>query len=524
MGYIDQILRGLTRLASGFESLIGLPKGPVVQDDAEEDTQVPKVQDAATTFSSTSETVAARAGSAEHAKAIRALATDLRAAWQSQVGEPVRPQELDLLLSISGVETVWGRGWTDKTDKGQGDMRGSNNFNARQFSGPGAAWRRVEYGDTRPPTAAEVAAGQTANTPIPAPFNYYVDAEGRTAAQNGAWNFVKDLTKTWDSKDALRSGSTVALAHRLGPDRANGGLGYFGGFGTTIAEREGGYANALASRLPEVAAALGRERSVATVAPASGAYANTATGKAQDPSVAGVGEVVHDVGSWLHEGWESLTKWLGFRSLSSAPFDEDGSAGSSVSEKDDYGLSNRRKAALDVVSEVVPSAYGDARFAKLAPAWNPQMAVQSNGAFLTTCGYLPGYVGSKLGLEKNLSSYGTFALRDNARTWGAWIEPGGDARPKPGDAYALADAAGGIVHVGFIVSAPTSGPWKTADAGQGSHEVQTAVYQDRPYDSMLLTLGGPLGPRRLAGWVDLDRVPLAAPRLAGLIAATKGAA
>lgn len=86
----------------------------------------------------------------------------------------------------------------------------------------------------------------------------------------------------------------------------------------------------------------------------------------------------------------------------------------------------------------------------------------------------------------------------------AWVDAGGWInRPKPGDFYAIGNAAGGIDHVGVIVSASGS-TWETADAGQGTLLEQQAAYVNREYDSGAVTLGGPLGGRPLAGWLDID--------------------
>ena len=82
--------------------------------------------------------------------------------------------------------------------------------------------------------------------------------------------------------------------------------------------------------------------------------------------------------------------------------------------------------------------------------------------------------------------------------------------PQPGDAYALQAPSGGVVHVGIFVRQNPDGSWHTADAGQGGHgAAQEARYVDRPYDAAAHTLGGPLGPRAIAGWANLDAVPRA---------------
>jgi hypothetical protein len=167
-------------------------------------------------------------------------------------------------------------------------------------------------------------------------------------------------------------------------------------------------------------------------------------------------------------------------------------------------LSARRLRALSLVAEVVPSVYGDDRFKLLAPTWDP---ATMKG---TSCGYLPCYVGRGLELERAISQCGLEQLRTNARAWGAWVEPGEGRLPRPGDPYAIdkIDAAGArvVVHVGIVVDA-SGATWQTADAGQGTHDKQEAKRMARAYDAAAKTIGGPLGPRPLAGWCDLDRVP-----------------
>lgn len=203
-----------------------------------------------------------RAGSAAHAAAIQAIAANLKRYWPELTGRTtdMPPQALELALAQSGLESVFGLGWSDKAATGGGDMRGSNNYGARQCGRNdcgAAAWRCVPYGDTTP-------SADGTSKPIAASFRYYQDGEGRTAAENGAYYFLRDLTHTWNVVPQLDSGSVVAYARRLGPDKANGGLYYYGGFGKTFAEREAGYVAAIRSYLPEVAAALGHDRVYAT--------------------------------------------------------------------------------------------------------------------------------------------------------------------------------------------------------------------------------------------------------------------
>lgn len=174
-------------------------------------------------------------------------------------------------------------------------------------------------------------------------------------------------------------------------------------------------------------------------------------------------------------------------------------------------LSPNRAKVFAALARVVPSAYGDARFAELAPDYKPDDERVAQG--FTTCAYLPAYVGKAIGVA---TRYGTEALRTVGRAHGAWVEPGGNRRPRPGDLYATQDGSGAIVHVGIIVKADGT-TWQTADAGQGTRGTgQRADYVTRTFDPQTLTLTGPTGQvRRLAGWYDVDRAP-PPPRPAGV--------
>jgi hypothetical protein len=426
------------------------------------------------------------------------------------------PQALELATARALVETVAGGGWSDKSAQGGGDMRGSYNFGARQCSArdEGAGpWRCVEYGDHNPDGSS-----------IAAKFRYFEAGQGRSAEENGAYYFLRDLLKTWPVKAELVAGDVGRYAHRLGPDKANGGLYYFGGFGSTIPEREGSYVKAIASRLPEAAAALGHDRVHATV-PVLGEgkfYMPTS-----DVRIAGAPVVTEqwfaELGRALVRGEHAFERWIGVRPSNDGADDNPlavlvSSHGFTSRAAE---LSNRRRRALEVVDEVVPSRYGDDRFRRLAPGYRAEGEGDTLRTFdgakelpkgFTTCGYLPGFLGSRLGLAKSLSSYGTEGLRTNAEGWGAWIKPGEGRLPKPGDAYAIEGANGGIVHVGIFIRQNADGSWHTADAGQGPRHLQEAAFVDRPYDPNAHTLGG----RTLAGWVDLDTVPSNDVHLAGV--------
>lgn len=184
-------------------------------------------------------------------------------------------------------------------------------------------------------------------------------------------------------------------------------------------------------------------------------------------------------------------------------------------------LSERRKFVLAAVAAVVPSQYGDAKFAEIAPGYNPDDPALPKG--FTTCGYLPCYVGRKLQAPKCITQGGLEQMRTNGRAMGAWVDNDGSRLPRPGDLYAIGSDRL-IVHVGVVIDA---GPreWTTADAGQGTIGAgQRAAYVTRPYDWNTRTSGG-IGttlvsgkgwtlrgdPRTVAGWIDIDKVPGATP-------------
>lgn len=188
-------------------------------------------------------------------------------------------------------------------------------------------------------------------------------------------------------------------------------------------------------------------------------------------------------------------------------------------------LSERRKFVLASIASVVPSQYGDAKFARIAPGYDPDDAALPKG--FTTCGYLPCYVGRELGVPNCITQGGLEQMRTNGRKSGAWVDATGKNHPKPGDLFAIGSDRL-ITHVGVFIESRggTNGPtWRTADAGQGAVGAgQRADYIDRPYDAATKTLGGPGAvfvpsrgwsirdnPRTVAGWIDIDKVTGARP-------------
>lgn len=161
----------------------------------------------------------------------------------------------------------------------------------------------------------------------------------------------------------------------------------------------------------------------------------------------------------------------------------------------------RRKIVDEIVPQFVPSVYPDARFHAMYPGFDPDDPNLPAG--FSTCGALPTAVGRELGYQDGITRYGTFAVRNIGQETGTWVDAAPGLRPKPGDFYAIGDGGSGIVHVGVIIDASGS-TWRTADAGQGTHANQAAAYVERAFDPAALTIGGPVGPRPLAGWMNIE--------------------
>lgn len=178
-------------------------------------------------------------------------------------------------------------------------------------------------------------------------------------------------------------------------------------------------------------------------------------------------------------------------------------------------LSPRRIKALSFISEVVPSKMGDSRFSKLAPGYRRVKEGDIIVSYahstklpkgFTGCGYLPCYVGRRLGDPRGITQCGLEGARKNAKEQSAWIDAGGDRKPKPGDILLYVNDSNVPVHIGFFIGMNKDGSWKTADGGQANNktEIEEAKYLSRIYDPAKVTLGG----RKLAGWVDLDKVQI----------------
>jgi len=162
----------------------------------------------------------------------------------------------------------------------------------------------------------------------------------------------------------------------------------------------------------------------------------------------------------------------------------------------------RKRIVDDIVPQFVPSTYPDARFEAMYPGFDPDDP--NLPEHFSTCGALPSAVGRELGYRDGITRYGTFAVRNVGQATGTWVDAVPGLRPEPGDFYAIGDGGSGIVHVGVIIDSSGS-IWRTADAGQGTHANQAAAYVERAYDPIALTIGGPVGPRPLAGWMNVEK-------------------
>lgn len=218
---------------------------------------------------------------------IPGVAARLKRLWPEVTGESEMPkQALEIALSQawleSGVAEAGGGGWwTDKTSKGQGNMVGSGNLGARQCGGNdkgGDYYTCVPYGDSMPQADGS-------QKQIDASFRFYkagtVGGKQRDAGDAAAYDFLVSLVKQWPALAELKSGDVLAYAMRQGPkyrpsDAPNqkvfgreykGGNNYYGGFGATMEERVGGYARAIASHIPAVAAALGHDKVYSRIVP-----------------------------------------------------------------------------------------------------------------------------------------------------------------------------------------------------------------------------------------------------------------
>lgn len=192
------------------------------------------------------------------------VAQRIKDVWRELFATEIPPAALEIALAQawleSGVADSTGGWWADKTSKGAGNMVGSGNLGARQCGTAdkgGPAWDCVPYGDSRPATAAELAAGKPAQISFPVDFRYYkpgtIGGKARTKDEAAAYDFVTSVTKQWPARAELESGDVLAYARKQYANH------YYGGFGPTPEARIAGYAKAIADHLPAIAFALGKK-------------------------------------------------------------------------------------------------------------------------------------------------------------------------------------------------------------------------------------------------------------------------
>lgn len=173
-------------------------------------------------------------------------------------GRPLSNAELQSMLAIAAVEGMGA--WT-------GDMAGSQNIGAEQCTvselraGGGPTFRCVPHQDRH-------ADGRTYTTG----FRYFIDAQGRTAAENGALDFHKVLHAPIRARtgDVLqRGGSLHELADAMHREH------YYEGDATGGKDPVLGYAKALEKRVGQVAGEIGQAPAVSLYGGAWGASSPT---------------------------------------------------------------------------------------------------------------------------------------------------------------------------------------------------------------------------------------------------------
>jgi hypothetical protein len=181
-------------------------------------------------------------------------------------------------------------------------------------------------------------------------------------------------------------------------------------------------------------------------------------------------------------------------------------------------LSDTRNKIINLfLPQVIPSIEGEAKFDRLMTHDQcvQQRAILPN---FTTCGSLPGWLFKQIGLPR-LANYGLKGVMDAAVDIGCWVENPvvvngdytSDLLPLPGDVFLMCSRnIKEILHIGVIVN-PYSDQWWIAEAGQGTREVQQALWDPHTYDpangflDMVVPSYAAKKPHRyLLGWVDID--------------------
>lgn len=204
-------------------------------------------------------------------------------------------------------------------------------------------------------------------------------------------------------------------------------------------------------------------------------------------------------------------------------FDTPNMAGVDIQNTKEYSPI-RRRILTEILPVVMPSVEGDAKFSILCPP-GPLKASRAQckalGTTFTTCGRLPGYVMEKLGLS--VMANGLSGVRDFAWALGAWTTTrtlsiyDDQQMPRPGDIYLVSEPnSPAIAHIAIMIN-PFTDPIWSADSGQGTPDLQMALYVPKKLnpDSGVITSKPHYQyaysfPRRIVGWADIDRLCAAA--------------
>lgn len=189
-----------------------------------------------------------------------------------------------------------------------------------------------------------------------------------------------------------------------------------------------------------------------------------------------------------------------------------------------------REAAERVVDHFVPSEYPETRFLELIDNhWQPGSG--------TTCAYLTAKILVLIGcreldlvnhddpealdrirFEYGNTRNGVSKLVAGAKALGCWVADGVGREPKRMDlVYMTVPGKEGVADHVEVFRAIDGTTWEAAAAGQGSRDKQRAEIVHRSITDNRVTGGArhvssPAGePKRIIGWVDLERVPLVEP-------------
>jgi hypothetical protein len=188
----------------------------------------------------------------------------------------------------------------------------------------------------------------------------------------------------------------------------------------------------------------------------------------------------------------------------------------------DYDDESRRRYAVALMRQYLPSKVGDAKFQEITQG--RAEAAKKTKSFFSTCGELAmfllerlGYVGPMLnrslpGDGANYKSidyrYGMNMsyIRYRSEREQAWVSFEGDNFPKTGDILFVSNGPPSTEHV-CILKNIVGTTWNTFDAGQyKSDKLEQEAHEcNRTLTDMLL------GTRRLHGWVDITKLKLVRP-------------